>query len=87
MLTAEKIKQVKKQLRSGYPEGELKKDLQKEGYSEEEIEQLFTPPKHDMRSWYLGSATLLLLFWIMGGSPMVLIFSAIMLSVYLSAKQ
>ena len=53
MLTKEKIAAVKKQLRSGVPEGEIKNDLQKEGYTEEEIKEIFAPVNYDMRSWYL----------------------------------
>ena len=51
MLTEEKIKEVKKQLRSGIPEGEIKNDLIREGFTEDEIQNLFTPHKSDMRSW------------------------------------
>ena len=53
MLTEEKIASVKKQLRSGVPEGEIKNDLRKEGYSEDEIKEIFAPVNYDMRSWYL----------------------------------
>jgi hypothetical protein len=53
MLTDEKIKTIKKKLRSGFPEGELKNDLRKEGFSEEEIKKAFQPVASDMRSWYL----------------------------------
>lgn len=87
MLTEEKIKEAKKQLRSGIPEGEIKNDLIKEGFTEDEIQNLFTPHKSDMLSWYLGSAILLLLLWIIAGNTSILIFSGIMLSLYIAAAK
>jgi hypothetical protein len=39
MITEEKIKRTRKKLRSGEPEGELKNELRKEGYSEEDIKR------------------------------------------------
>jgi hypothetical protein len=63
MLTGEKIKQVKKQLRPGVPQGEIKNDLINQGYSNEEIKKIFVPHKYDMRSWYLLFA---ILFFIAG---------------------
>ena len=50
MLTGEKIKQVRKQLRSGIPQGEIKNELRAGGYTEADIEKIFTPHKPDMRS-------------------------------------
>jgi hypothetical protein len=41
MVTEEKIKQIRKQLSNGEPEGEIKSALRNEGYSEDEIETLF----------------------------------------------
>ena len=41
-MTKEKIAAIQKQLRSGLPEGEIKEELRKEGYTEEEIKQAFT---------------------------------------------
>ena len=58
----EKIKAIKKQLKSGIPEGEIREDLKEQGYTSEEIEKFFAPHKYDMRSWYLTFAILLLLF-------------------------
>ncbi|MES2847857.1 MAG: LPXTG cell wall anchor domain-containing protein [Bacteroidota bacterium] len=53
MLTQEKIKSIKKQLRSGMPEGEIKNQLKEEGYTEQEIAEIFAPHKYDMSSWYV----------------------------------
>lgn len=41
MITEERIKQIRKQLSSGEPEGEIKNMLRKDGYSEDEIVVLF----------------------------------------------
>lgn len=48
-------------LRSGVPEGELREELLREGYSEEELKKIFTPHRYDMRSWYLSFAIILLI--------------------------
>ncbi len=41
MITDERIKQIKKQLRTGEPQGEIKNKLRSEGYLEEDIEKVF----------------------------------------------
>ena len=90
MLTEEKIKQVRKQLRSGVPQGEIKNDLIKEGYTNEDLEKIFEPHRPDMRNWYLFFAILFLgiglykLITITGllTDFFFLIFSAAMFSVY-----
>ena len=41
MITEEKIKQIRKQLSKGEPEGEIKNGLRNDGYTEEEIGELF----------------------------------------------
>jgi len=90
-LTEEKIKDVRKQLRSGVPQGEIKNELMAEGFTEADIEKVFTPHRPDMRSWYLiftivffliGAYTL-----ITGGSFLFLVFSAAMFSVYYLEKE
>lgn len=62
MDSQEKIKEIKKQLSRGVPEGEIKEDLKEQGYSKEEIEKFFVPHKYDMKLWYLTFAILLFLF-------------------------
>ena len=52
---------IRRKVRNGYPEGEIKNQLRKEGLTEDEIREIFTAPKADMRSWYLVSAILVLL--------------------------
>ncbi len=53
MVTKEKASEVKKMLRSGVPEGEIKNELRNQGFTEQEISELFRPKPSDMRSWYL----------------------------------
>ncbi len=53
MITAEKIAEVKKKTKNGYPVGELKNKLIKEGYTEEDITKCFEVHKANMKSWYL----------------------------------
>jgi hypothetical protein len=60
MLEEEKEK-IRKKVRNGFPEGEIKNQLRNEGLTEEEIREIFTAPKADMKSWYLVSAILVLI--------------------------
>jgi hypothetical protein len=53
LITAEKIEEVKKKTKNGYPVGELKNELINEGYTKEDIAKCFEVHKADMRSWYL----------------------------------
>ncbi|MCC6288177.1 MAG: hypothetical protein IT249_09855 [Chitinophagaceae bacterium] len=53
MITEDKIKEIKKRLSRGVPEGEIKQELIRAGYSAEDIEKIFAPHHYDMRSWYL----------------------------------
>ena len=50
-------------VRSGIPEGEIKENLKREGYSKEDIDKAFAPRQYDMRSWYL---TFGILFFFVG---------------------
>ena len=86
MLPEEKIKEVKRSLRKGVPEGEIKEILKKEGYSEEEIKLLFKPHDYDMRTWYLvfGVITFLLGLYILitKGGWLILILSIFLFIAY-----
>jgi hypothetical protein len=53
LITSEKISEVKKKAKSGYPVGELKNELINEGYTKEDIAKCFEVHKADMGSWYL----------------------------------
>ena len=80
-VSEEKIKEIKKQLRKGIPEGEIKEILKREGYSEENIKQIFKPHKYDMRSWYLSFAILLLIagIWNLQNNSLLLFFLSALL--------
>lgn len=63
-ITDEQIGLIKKALRNGEPEGEIRERLKKEGYPQEEINKVFLPHKYDMRSWYLFFGIIVLLYGI-----------------------
>lgn len=82
MLSEGKISQVRKELRSGVPQGEIKNQLLSEGYSEEEVDKIFTPHKYDMRSWYLIFAIVFFIAGIWFFTMFLVAASAIMFSAY-----
>ena len=86
MVTPEKIREVKKLLTNGVPEGEIKQDLHDQGYSKEEIDKIFTPHKYDMRSWYAVFAIILFLtgLWMLfkNGSLLILVLSGLLFYAY-----
>jgi hypothetical protein len=75
-MTEEKIASIKKLLKNGEPEGEIKEQLKKEGFSDEEIAKAFSPHHYDMRLWYLVSGLLIsslgLYLFLMSGALTVL---------------
>jgi hypothetical protein len=58
MITGDKIKELKKLISSGVPAGEIKEEMIRQGYPDEDIGKVFTPHQYDMRSWYLTFAIL-----------------------------
>jgi hypothetical protein len=82
MIAEEKIRETRKQLRRGIPEGEIKRELVKEGYTEEEIAKIFFLPKADLRSWYLFFAILFIVAGAWFFSLLLFVASAIMFSLY-----
>ena len=80
MLTESKIKALRKSLRSGVPDGEIRNEMARDGYSEEEINQVFAPYKADMRSWYsvFGAVFFIAGFW----AWVFFVFSGIMFYLY-----
>lgn len=64
MISEEKIRILRHLLKNGEPEGEIREKLKKEGYTQEEIQQVFPPHKYDMRNWYLIFAVLITLLGI-----------------------
>lgn len=51
MISNEKLKEIRKRMKSGEPAGELEETLRKEGYSQEDISKIFASKPYDMRSW------------------------------------
>lgn len=58
MIPEEKIKEVKKLLRKGVPEGELIADLKEQGYSDQEIQKVFGNKKQDNEAPIASERTL-----------------------------
>jgi hypothetical protein len=86
MITEEKIKEIKKLIRSGVPPGEVREDLLGQGYTEEDLKKVFTAHQYDMRSWYLSFAVILLLvgIWLFlrSESWITLLFSVLLFFAY-----
>lgn len=91
MLTEDRIKKIRKQLRSGVPQGEIKNDLLAEGFTETELEDVFKPHRPDMQNWYLVFAILFFVvgFYnlVTGSSYLLLIFAAAMFAVYYAERR
>jgi hypothetical protein len=60
-MTDEEKEKIRRKIRNGYPEGEIKNQLRNEGLTGEEIREILTAPKTDKRSLHLVSAIMLLL--------------------------
>ncbi len=61
-MSTEKISLIKSKLKNGEPEGEIKEQLKREGYSDVEISKAFLAHHYDMRMWYLIFGVLISLF-------------------------
>ena len=69
MIPEEKIIEIKRKLRKGYPQGELINDLSNEGYTAEEIQDAMFSlegPKKDNKTkdlplWYMASICFIIL--------------------------
>jgi hypothetical protein len=86
MIPAEKIRDLHRLLKKGEPEGEIRENLKREGYSEDEIKEVFKPHQYDMRSWYLLFGVLVTLFGLYllvnKGGFLVLILGALLFLAY-----
>ena len=88
MISPEKQADIKRLLKRGEPEGELRESLKKEGYSSNDIESCFKPHKYDMRSWYLTFAILVSLLGLFllanNGTLLILILGMLLFVAYYS---
>jgi len=86
MITKEKINEIRRKLKKGKPEGEIKEQLRIEGYSKQEIDKVFLPNKYDMRSWYLTFGIIISLvgifLWVRNGSLLTLILGGLLFGAY-----
>ena len=86
MINEEKIREIKKLLRRGEPEGEIREKLKKDGFTNEEINTVFTPHHYDMRSWYLFFGILIslagLFLFLKSGGLLILILGALLFVAY-----
>ena len=91
MIPEQKIHEIRKQLRKGEPEGEIKEKLHSEGYSREEIDKVFLPHRYDMRSWYLFFAIVIgiagLIILAKTGGLLILILSGLLFLAYFNEIQ
>lgn len=91
MITPEKIASIKKRTKNGEPAGELKAELEREGFTNEEIASCFPAHTYDMSMWYLlfGGIFLLwgLIVFLGSGNIFLLVCAAIMLVLYYQAKK
>lgn len=62
MISDEQIKFYQKQLKNGLPDGELKEQLKREGFTKGDIDIIFKPHHYDMRAWYLIFGVLISFF-------------------------
>ena len=90
-MTATEISEIKKKLTRGIPEGEIKNEMKNQGYSDDEISEIFKPKLYDMRSWYLSFGIIFCIpgFWIFfsNGSRLLLVASATMFIFYYFERQ
>ena len=88
MITNEKIQEIRRKLKRGEPEGEIKEQLRREGHSNEEIDLAFVPHKYDMRSWYLAFGVIISLVGVFvlvkNGNLLILILGGLLLGAYFS---
>ena len=85
-MTGEKITEIKKMLRHGVPEGEIRETLKNEGYPKDVIDNVFKPHHYDMRSWYLFFGIVVCLaglyLFYTKGTLLIFIFGILLILVY-----
>jgi hypothetical protein len=86
MISDEQVKKIQRQLRKGVPDGEIREQMKREGYSAEDISRVFAPHRYDMRSWYLTCAIVIsvagLILFSKTGGLIILILGALLFLAY-----
>lgn len=86
MLPVGKISEIKRRLRHGEPEGEIREQLKQEGYTEDDIASAFKPHYYDMRNWYLIFAVLITLAGLYnvlsGGGILIMLLGILLFGAY-----
>jgi hypothetical protein len=86
MISDEQVKKFQRQLRKGVPDGEIRAQMKREGYSAEDINRVFVPHRYDMRSWYLTFAIVIsvagLIIFSKTGGFIILILGALLFLAY-----
>ena len=86
MISEEQVRTFQSRLRSGEPDGEIREQLKQEGFSDEDIRQVFVPHRYDMRSWYLTFAIVITVAGIIilakTGGLLILILGVLLFGVY-----
>lgn len=83
----DKIPAIKKRLRNGEPEGEIREELKREGFTQEQIDLVFQPHRYDMRSWYLVSSIILILVGVWFMALLIIAGGAVMFAMYYTERQ
>lgn len=86
MISDEKIATVRSKLKKGFPEGELRKELREQGFSNEEINTCFDGYRYSMKNWYLFFAIVLLAISVWFTNLTITVFGAVLLSLYFAEK-
>jgi hypothetical protein len=88
MISDEKVRELKRKLKRGEPEGEIRELMQQEGYTKVDIDIVFAPHKYDMRSWYLSFAIIIfiagVIVFLRTKGLLLIILSGLLLFAYLN---
>lgn len=87
MITPATKQKVQRQLNNGIPEGELKEELRQQGYSEQDIAELFKPVPADMRSWFLIGFFAFAIWWMFQDDFRIALAATFLLSKYTEAQR
>lgn len=86
MISKESITKFQLLLQKGEPDGEIREQMKREGYSDEDISKVFVPHRYDMRSWYLTFAIVItvsgIILFSKTGGLLILILGALLFLAY-----